>query len=147
MKKLTLTALYGLLFALSAHAQVAIEAPWVRATVLQQKVTGGYMQITSTQDARLVEARSPLAGTIEIHEMNMNGDVMQMRPIDGIDLPAGKRVELKPGGYHLMLLKLKRTIKDGESVPLTLIVEDKDKKRSEVEVAATAKPLTAQHRH
>ena len=72
---------------------------------------------------------------------------MKMRPVDGIDLPAGKRVELKPGGYHLMLLKLKRTIKDGESVPLTLIVEDKDKKRSEVEVAATAKPLTAQHRH
>lgn len=143
MKKLTLTALSGLLFSLSAQAQVTIEAPWVRATVLQQRVTGGYMQITSAQDARLVEARSPLVGMIEIHEMKMEGDVMQMRAIDGLDLPAGKRVELKPNGYHLMLFKLKKIIKDGESVPLTLIVEDKDKKRSEVQVTAIAKPLTA----
>lgn len=143
MKKLTLTALSGLLLALSAHAEVTIEAPWVRATVLQQKVTGGYMQITSDRDARLVEARSPLVDSIEIHEMKMEGDVMQMRAIDGLDLPAGKRVELKPNGYHLMLFKLKKIIKDGESVPLTLVVEDKDKKRSEVQVTAIAKPLTA----
>ena len=141
-------------FALPTHAQVTIKDPWVRATVSQQKATGAFMQITSTQDARLVEARSPVAGVVEVHEMTMEKDVMRMRAIPALDLPAGKTVELKPGGYHVMLMDLKQQMKEGDTVPLTLVVEGKDKKRSTVEVKAAIKPLAAapakmdhQHKH
>ena len=78
-----------------------------------------------------------------------------MRAIPGLDLPAGKAVELKPGGYHVMLMDLKQQMKEGEIVPLTLVVEGKDKKRSTIEVKATVKPLATaapakmdhQHKH
>ncbi len=130
-------------FVLPAHAEVTVKDPWVRATVSQQKATGAFMQLRSTQDARLVEARSPVAGVVEVHEMTMEKDVMRMRAIPGLDLPAGKLVELKPGGYHVMLMDLKQQMKEGETVPMTLVIEGKDKKRSTVEVKATIKPLTA----
>ncbi len=141
---------------LSASAQVTVKDPWVRATVSQQKATGAFMQLTSAQDTRLVEAKSPVAGVVEVHEMSMEKDVMKMRAIAGLDLPAGKTVELKPGGYHVMLMDLKQQMKDGDTVPLTLVVEGKDKKRSTIEVKATVKPLTTaapaskmdhQHKH
>ncbi|MBI5899245.1 MAG: copper chaperone PCu(A)C [Rhodocyclales bacterium] len=141
---------------LSAYAQVTVKDPWVRATVSQQKATGAFMQLTSAQDTRLVEVKSPVAGVVEVHEMSMEKDVMKMRAIPGLDLPAGKTVELKPGGYHVMLMDLKQQMKDGDTVPLTLVVESKDKKRSTVEIKATVKPLTTaapagkpdhQHKH
>ena len=139
--------------AVSAHAQVTVKEPWVRATVTQQKATGAFMQITSAQDARLVEASSPVAGVVEVHEMTMEKDVMKMRAVKGLDLPAGKTVELKPGGYHVMLMDLKQQMKEGDTVPMTLVVEGKDKKRSSIEVKAPVKPLTtaakpeAAHKH
>ena len=125
----------------AAFAQVSVRDPWVRATVPQQKATGAFMQITSPQDARLVEVRSPVAGTVEIHEMAMEKDVMKMRAVRGLALPAGKAVELKPGGYHVMLLELKGQVKEGGSVPITLVVEGKDGKREAIEVNAPVKPL------
>lgn len=128
-------------FAVPAHAQVTVKDPWVRGTVSQQKATGAFMQITSTQDARLVEARSPVAGVVEVHEMTMEKDVMKMRAVSGLDLPAGKAVELKPGGYHVMLMDLKQQMKEGDTVSMTLVVEGKDKKRSTIEVNAPVKPL------
>ena len=142
-------------FTLPAHAQVTVKDPWVRATVSQQKATGAFMQITSAQDARLVEAKSPVAGVVEVHEMSMEKDVMKMRAIPELALPAGKAVELKPGGYHVMLMDLKQQMKEGGTVPLTLVIEGKDKKRSTVEVKASIKPLTTaapakmdhQHKH
>ncbi len=138
-----LAALVSAVFAIPAHAQVTVKEPWVRATVPQLKTTGAFLQITSVQDARLVEARSPVAGVVEIHEMAMEKDIMRMRAIKGLDLPAGKTVELKPGGYHVMLMDLKQQIKEGETVPMTLVIEGKDKKRSTVEVKASVKPLAA----
>ena len=142
-------------FTLPAHAQVTVKDPWVRATVSQQKATGAFMQITSAQDARLVEAKSPVAGVVEVHEMSMEKDVMKMRAIPELALPAGKAVELKPGGYHVMLMDLKQQMKEGGTVPPTLVIEGKDKKRSTVEVKASIKPLTTaapakmdhQHKH
>jgi copper(I)-binding protein len=153
MKRITLAAL--IFAAFPVMAQVTVKDPWVRATVSAQKATGAFMQITSDQDARLVEAKSPVAGVVEVHEMIMEKDVMKMRAVKGLDLPAGKSVELKPGGYHVMLMDLKQQMKEGDSVPLTLVVEGKDKKRSTIEVKATVKPLTAaapakmdqQHKH
>jgi periplasmic copper chaperone A len=130
-------ALFG-----NAMAQVSVSAPWIRATVPQQKATGAFMQLKSGIDARLVAVSSPVAGSAEIHQMQMNGPTMTMRPVDGVDLPAGKAVDLASGGYHIMLLELKRALKDGETVPLSLTVQDKNKKRSTITLAVPVKPLT-----
>jgi copper(I)-binding protein len=138
-----LSAFVSAAFVLPAQAQVTVKDPWVRATVSAQKATGAFMQITSAQDARLVEARSPVAGVVEVHEMVMEKDVMKMRAVKGLDLPAGKTVELKPGGYHVMLMDLKEQMKEGATVPVTLVIEGKDKKRSTVEIKAPVKPLTS----
>jgi copper(I)-binding protein len=151
MKRITLAAL--IFAAFPVMAQVTVKDPWVRATVSAQKATGAFMQITSAQDARLVEASSPVAGVVEVHEMVMEKDVMKMRAVKGLDLPAGKTVELKPGGYHVMLMDLKQQMKEGDTVPVTLVVEGKDKKRSTIEVKAPVKPLAtaskaaAEHKH
>ena len=126
----------------------------MRATVPAMKATGAFMQITSAQDARLVEAKSPAAGIVEIHEMAMEKNVMKMRALpDGIALPAGKAVELKSGSYHVMLMDLKQQMKVGDTVPLTLVIEAQDKKRTTIEVKAPVKPLAApakmeaEHKH
>lgn len=152
MKRITLAAL--IFAALPVMAQVIVKDPWVRATVPAMKATGAFMQITSARDARLVEVKSPVAGIIEIHEMAMDKDVMKMRALpDGLDLPAGKAVELKPGGYHVMLMDLKQQMKEGDTVAVTLVIEGKDKKRSNIEIKAPVKALAtpgkmeAEHTH
>jgi periplasmic copper chaperone A len=127
---------------LSAQAQVTVKDAWVRGTVAQQKATGMFAQITSASGGKLVSASSPVAGIVEIHEMAMDGNVMKMRAIPGLDLPAGKAVELKPGGYHVMLMDLKQPLKAGETVPVTLVVESGGK-RETIEVKAPVKPLQA----
>ncbi|NMG65363.1 copper chaperone PCu(A)C [Azoarcus indigens] len=142
MKKLML----ALLFAASvpaAHAQVQIESPWVRATVAAQKASGAFFRITAASDSRLVKVSSPVANVTELHEMKTEDGVMKMRQIDALALPAGQAVELKPGGYHVMLMGLKDQIKEGDTVQLSLVVEGKDGKRETVEVQAPARSLTA----
>ena len=126
-----------------AHAEVTVKEPWVRATVAQQKATGAFMQLTAKTDSKLVEAKSPVAGVVEIHEMAMDKDVMKMRQIPGLALPAGKAVDLKPGGYHVMLLDLKGQVKEGDVVPVTLVFEGKDGKRENVEIKAPVRPLNS----
>ncbi len=127
-----------------AHAQVTVGDPWVRATVAQQKATGMFAQVTSAQGGKLVAASSPVAAVVEIHEMAMENNVMKMRAVPGLELPAGKAVDLKPGGYHVMLMGLKQQVKEGEVVPVTLVVEGKDGKRESVEVKAPVRALAAQ---
>lgn len=134
--------LSALLLSAPAWSQVSVEGAWARATVPQQKSSGAYLRITAAQAAALVEVRTPVAGSSEIHEMSMVGDVMRMRAIERLDLPAGKAVALEPGGYHVMLLDLKRQLKAGDVVPLTLVIEDKDKKRQTVDVQATVRPAS-----
>ncbi|MCH8619788.1 copper chaperone PCu(A)C [Undibacterium sp. TS12] len=134
-------------FALLAQAQVTVSEPWVRATVAQQKATGAFMQIKSAKDVRLVEVRSPVAGVAEIHKMEMINNVMKMRQVDGLDLLAGKLLELKPGAFHIMLMDLKAQVKEGDVVPVTLVVEGKDKKRETIEIKATARPLNQAVQH
>lgn len=135
------------LLALSATtgfaADIEIKAPWVRGTVAGQTATGAFMEVTSKAGATLVGAASPVAGVTEIHEMKMDGGVMKMRAVARLDLPAGKPVILGPGGYHVMLMNLKQTIKPGDSVPLTLQFEGKDKKVEMVEVVAEVRDLTS----
>jgi hypothetical protein len=138
--------------AAAASAQTTVKDAWVRGTVEPQKATGAFMQITSAQGGRLVSAQSPVAGVTEVHEMSMEGNVMKMRAVPALELPAGKAVELKPGGYHVMLMDLKQPLKSGENVPLTLVVEGKDGKRETLELkvpvkaAGAAAPMT-EHKH
>lgn len=127
----------------AAQAQVAVEDAWVRGTVQGQKSTGAYMRLKSADGAILVGAESAVAGVVEIHTMRMEGNVMRMRPVPRLELPPGHTVELKPGGYHVMLMELKRPLKAGESVPIKLKLEGKDRKPQEIEVQAEVRDLTA----
>jgi hypothetical protein len=139
-------ALLAALLAGAAHAQVTVKDAWVRGMVESQEATGAFMNITSKSAARLVAAQSPAARVVEIHQTTMEGGVMRMRPIEAIELPAGKAVELKPGGYHVMLMQVPRPLKEGETVPVTLVVEGKDGKRQMIEVKAPVKSLaTGKH--
>ncbi len=97
--------------ATAVHAQVAVIDAWVRGTVAGQQATGAYMQLKSATDTALVAAASPVAGVVEIHEMKMDGGVMKMSAIKRLAVPAGKATELKPGGYHVMLMELKQPLK------------------------------------
>jgi copper(I)-binding protein len=142
MKLLLATGMALAVLTTSALAQVEVKDPWVRGTVPAQTATGAFMELRATRDMRLVEAKSPVADIVQIHEMKMVDSVMKMRPVTGIDLPAGKTVELKPGGYHIMMMGLKQQMKDGEIVPLTLVVEGKNGKRESIEVRAVVRPLT-----
>jgi len=108
------------LLSANAWAQVKIEQAWTRATVQGQKATGAFMKITANQPLQLVAVSSPVAGVAEIHEMKMEGNVMKMRALPALDLPAGQAVELKPGGHHLMLMDLKAPLAPNSSVSLTL---------------------------
>jgi copper(I)-binding protein len=110
----------------SAQAQTApkVEAAWARPTVEGQKAGGGFLRITGGAAAdRLLSASAPVSPSVELHTMAMEGNVMRMRPVQGIDVPAGSIVELKPGGLHLMFMGLSQPMKNGESFPLTLRFE------------------------
>jgi len=132
----------ALLVALPAAAQVTVTDPWIRGTVQGQMATGAFMKLQSAKDARLVEAASPVAGVVEIHEMALQNNVMRMRAVKALDLPAGRAVELKPGGYHVMLMDLKQQMKEGETVPVTLVVESGGK-RETIEVKVPVRAPTA----
>ena len=124
-----------------AAAQVNIQEPWIRGTVAQQKATGMFARITAPQGGRLVAGSSPVAGVVEIHEMTMDGNTMRMRAIPGLDLPAGKAVELKPGGSHVMLMDLKQPLKVGEKVPVSLVIESAGGQRETVQVQAEVRAM------
>jgi copper(I)-binding protein len=144
MKHLALAlALFGA--ATLAQADVTVSDPWVRGTVPAQRATGAFMRLQADQDLRLVAASSPVAGVAEIHEMMMQDNVMKMRRVDGIALGKGKPLELKPGGYHVMLMDLKQPLKAGEQVPLTLTFEGAAKgKTITKQVQATVQSLAPQ---
>ena len=122
--------------AVSAFAQnVTVTDAWARATVQGQKATGAFMKITAKDNAKLVGASSPVAGVVEVHEMKMDKDVMKMSALpNGLDLPAGKAVELKPGSYHVMLMDLKAPLAKDSTIPLTLTVQDAKGVKSTVEL-------------
>lgn len=112
----------------ASQAQVQVKDAWARPALQGQTATGAFMTLLSTEGARLVGASSAVAGVVEIHEMVMEGNVMKMRAVPAVDLPAGRSVELKPGGYHVMLMDLRRPLKAGERVPVDLRIEMRDKR-------------------
>jgi hypothetical protein len=149
-KSLALIALLAALGAPSVYAaDLEVSNAWVRGTVAGQKATGAFMDLKSAEGAAVVGAASNV-GMTQVHEMTMDGGVMKMREIKKLDLPAGQTVSLKPGGYHVMLMDLKKPLAKGEVVPITLKVQGKDGKTSEVQVKAEVRDLTAmpmEHKH
>jgi hypothetical protein len=106
-----------------AASIIAVSEPWSRETAEGQNAGGAFMTIANTGTAadRLTGGSTPVAGRVEIHTMEMEGDVMRMRQLeDGLEVPAGGEVMLKPGSFHVMLMDLKQPLKAGEKVPLTL---------------------------
>ncbi|MGV2834673.1 copper chaperone PCu(A)C [Pseudomonas shirazensis] len=134
-------ALMGM--ALPALAETSVSDAWVRATVPQQHATGAFMVLTATTDSKLVGVASPVAKDVQVHEMTMNGDVMGMRQVKSIELPAGKAVSLDPNGYHVMLMGLHEQVKEGTQVPLTLTIEDAKGAKQTLRVQAPVRGLTA----
>lgn len=129
-------------FSAGAYAQsVEVTDAWVRGTVPAQKVTGAFMEITGKSAAKLISADSPVAGSVELHNMTMQNGVMKMFQVDGIDVPAGKTVKLAPGSYHVMFMGLKQQMKAGERVPLKLTFELADKKRESVELSVEVRDI------
>lgn len=127
--------------ALPALAQTTVADAWARATVANQHASGAFMTLTADTDSKLVAVQSPVAKTVQIHQMQMKNDVMLMGPIDALALPAGKPVTLDANGYHVMLMGLVRQLKEGEQVPLTLVIEDAKGERQNIEVSAPVRPL------
>ncbi len=145
---LAVTALFAG-FATSALAQsVDIKNAWIRASVQGQSSTGAFMTLTSREDTRLVGVVSPVAGVAEVHEMKMDNGIMKMRAVEGgLALPAGKAVELKPGGYHVMLMDLKAALPKDSTAPVTLIFKDGKGVESRVELKLPVAISAMAHKH
>lgn len=145
---ITSCALAAAFAAHAQHAPVAAEGAWARASVQGQSGTGAFVTLTAREPLSLVGASTPVAGTAEVHEMRMEGDVMRMRAISSLELPAGKPVQLKPGGHHLMLMDLKMPLKPGTQVPVTLLLRDAKGETRRIELSVpvrTAAPSGAVH--
>ena len=154
-KPLITTALLALLSVVQAQAHAAatvptVQAAWARPTVNGQSGGGGFLTITGgSAPDRLLSVSAGVAKLVELHTMELDGNVMRMRALDGgIAIPAGQRVELKPGGYHVMFLGLTQTLKSGAHFPLTLRFEQAGEVQVEMQVqpqpptptAANARP-------
>ena len=137
----TLAASFAMLASGAALAQVDVSNAWVRGTVPTQTASGAFMVLHAHENAKLVGVSSPVAAA-ELHEMKMEGNVMRMRQVQSLDLPKMQDVELKPGGYHVMLMDLKGQLKKGDTVPITLRIEQGGKV-IEQKVNAEVRDMTA----
>ena len=124
--------------------QLTIDHPYTRSTAPGQKVAGGFMKIENKGAAdQLVSASSPVAGEMQLHTMTMDGNVMKMREVKAIDVPANGSVDLKPGGLHLMFMDIKTPLKAGEAVPVKL----KFQKAGEVEIKVPVRDMSSGSGH
>lgn len=124
-RRVLATLLTACVSSIALAQAVTVSNSWARATVQGQKATGVFMSLTSVTGGRLISVSSPVAGVAQVHEMRMEGDIMKMQALkDGLELPAGKTVELKPGGYHVMLMDLKLPLQKDTTIPLTLVFVD-----------------------
>ena len=109
--------------ALAQTSQLEVDNAWARATPAKAENGAAYLTIRSPTSDRLLSVASPVAKKVELHTMEMAGMVMKMRPLAGLDIPAGQPVTLKPGGEHIMLEGLSAPLREGQSFPLTLTFE------------------------
>jgi periplasmic copper chaperone A len=120
--------------AVAQTGQIETTNAWARATPGGATTGAAYLTIVSPIADRLVAASSPIAESVQVHTMSMQGSIMRMRQIAGIDLPAGKAMTLKPGGLHIMLTGLSAPLKEGQSFPLTLMFKNAGSKEVTVTV-------------
>jgi hypothetical protein len=148
--RICLLAALGCIWIVSAHAHdytlgaLKLGQPWARATAPSAPAGGGFLTVTNTGSTpdRLVSARSPAAGMVQIHEMKMEGNVMRMRELEhGLEIPAGGTVTLAPGGLHLMMMNLKEPLRQGTRVPVTLVFE----KAGSIDVELDVEGMGASH--
>ena len=109
--------------ALAQTGQLEVKDAWARATPGKAENGAAYLTIVSPTADRLVAVSTPAAKKAELHTMTMKGMVMEMRPVQGVDIPAGQAVSLKPGGEHIMLLGLDQPLREGQSFQMTLNFE------------------------
>jgi hypothetical protein len=109
--------------ALAQTSQLEVSNAWARATPAKAENGVAFLTIRTPTPDRLVSVSSPVAKKTELHTMEMAGMVMKMRPLAGLDIPAGQPVTLKPGGEHIMLMGLSGPLREGQSFPLTLTFE------------------------
>ena len=143
VRNLRAIVLSGALVVVSASSVAAFPAElvdvrnaWARPTAPGQKTAGAYMELESATAAVVIAVESAAAAKAELHMMSMDGGVMRMRPVKKIDLPAKKTVKLAPGGLHVMLIDIKRPLKAGDKLPLTLTIEGAGGARSTVKIDA-----------
>lgn len=135
MKRILIAAFAALLAFPAFAADIKVDDAWARPTLGQARNGAAYLTISTTGTAdRLIAASAPVAGKTELHTMTMNNNVMQMRPVDAIQVTPGTDVKLQPGGLHVMLLDLKSPLKLGEKFPLTLKFERGGEIQVQVEV-------------
>lgn len=133
-----------------AADSLAFDKAWVRATPPNAMVAGGFVEIRNSGKSadRLLSASSDAAERVEIHEMKMSGELMQMRQLtEGLVIPAGQSVQLKPGGYHMMLIAPKRAIAEGQKVTITLVFEKAGKHTLEFTAAKQAPEAASEAAH
>lgn len=129
-----------------AQSAPTVEGAWARPTVQGQAGGGGFLKITGgTQSDRLLSASAPISKVVELHTMEMDGNVMRMRPVPGVDIAAGQVVEFKPGGLHVMFVGLNQTLKSGQTIPLVLRFEKAGELK--VDMKIMQKPADAAHQH
>jgi copper(I)-binding protein len=120
-----------------AHGAPEVQAPWARPTVQGQGAGGGFLRIVGGASSdRLLSASAPVSARDELHTMSMDGNVMRMREVPAIDIPAGQTVELRPGGLHLMFMGLAAPLQAGMRFPVTLRFEKAGEVTVQMEVAA-----------
>lgn len=124
MKSTILAAAFAALLPFATAADIAAEDPFAYAAGPNAKATGAYITLTNTGPAdKLIAAKSDVAKRTELHESLMVDGVMKMRAVEALDLPEGGKIEMKPGGLHVMLMGLTRPLEEGEIVPITLVFE------------------------
>jgi copper(I)-binding protein len=128
--------------AFPAASQVVVTDAWVRGMVAGQTTTGAFMQLKSATDTTLIGVASPAAGIVEIHATKNEGGMMKMNAVDRVPLPAGRIVELKAGGSHVMMMNVRQPLKEGDTVPITLTFEDQAGRKSTQVVTARVRGLT-----
>lgn len=148
MKHLISVGVCAIALSSPAAAQVKVEGAWARPTVPGQPVGGGYLTLRSVGADRLLGGSTPVAERVELHSMVMTGNVMKMRQLDALALPAGQRVKLEPGAQHLMLVGLKAPLKVGDKLPLTLKFERAGEVKVEMTVMSGPTPMAEpDHKH
>lgn len=130
----------------NAHGKTSADGAWVRATVAGQQMGGAYLTLTSDQDAQLLGAASPVAESMQLHRMSMQGEQMRMTQVPSIELPAHQPVALT-GAYHLMLIGLKHALMEGTQVPIRLTIQTSSGSIETLTIQAPVKSLSHTHSH